>query len=211
MRHRHLIENNPVLLKEDWLPGEGETPWPELEELRETHQRLLGERSRTSQAIFELRRQFEHEDEQRHRTLADSYLKDEKVKLPPVTPDEKRETGLREAFAQAEAAADAFGEFCAQALDLLTEKQERWNRDLDKHRQEALAEKQEALKLVAEADAKAREYDRLRGWLVYAASGNSGRGINWGALETPPAEQPIELRPGLAGTELGYAEVGHAS
>jgi hypothetical protein len=207
LRHRHLLENNPALRREDWLPDAGESPWPEMDELRETHIRLLQERAETAQSVFDLRRNYEQEDEAAQQARVAGYLNDESAELPAVTPDDEREEALSDAIAEAEAASDAFAELCARALVMLAEKQGEWFGDLDAHRAGAIAEKEEALKAAAGADARAREFDRLRAWLARAGGGNSGLHVAWGHIDTPSADQPTELSSTTAGTELAYAGV----
>jgi len=210
MKHRQLLENNPAFMRVGWIPGGDDAPWDELAELREEHHRLLANRTRTAEAILNLRQAFEREDAERTQAKALGFRLDKKAAKVEVTPDADRESALREAHVEAEAALDALGDFLVEALDALAGRQAEWFADLDEHREVALAAKAEALKLAAEADANAREYEKLRAWLRKAASGNSGLHVLWDDLETPPAEQPIELSSGLAGTGVALASAGGA-
>src|SRR6266545_2921048 len=164
MKHRQLLENNPAFMRVGWIPGGDDAPWDELAELREEHHRLLANRTRTAEAILNLRQAFEREDAERTQAKALGFRLDKKAAKVEVTPDADRESALREAHVEAEAALDALGDFLVEALDALAGRQAEWFADLDEHREVALAAKAEALKLAAEADANAREYEKLRAW-----------------------------------------------
>jgi hypothetical protein len=180
-----------------------------LKEMRQTHLRLLSERDRAFGAVSELRRRFEREDEERKEALTAALLVDGKPRKVATTPEAERQAQLGEAMERGEAAIAALGEFLVEALAALDAKREEWSGDLDEHRRRADEKRGEALRVAAEAEAEAREFDRLRDWLSRTSGGDSGFHMAWGLLPTSPPEESIELSPALAGTDLtGYVRVG---
>lgn len=204
MKHRILLENNPALLRGDYFPEEGETPWAELDELRRTHVRLLAERASAGQALFDLQVRFEREDAGRREALATGLREGTSPELPPRTPEEERASALREALELAEASWEALGDFLAEAVETVVARMGAWESDLAEIDVEAEREREELRRRLAEIDVEARRYDRLRSWLSRAGQGADGFGVAWGHTSEPPASEPI----GEALARV-YGEVSH--
>ncbi len=179
-----LFENNPALLKENWLPEPELARWPQLRRLREEHVRLLGERVRTGREVSALRQRHEDEDKARAEALTTAYRDGSgEEDVPDVTPPEERAAELREAEARYKAAHEAFVAFLEEAVATVQEHADAWRDDLDKQAAEVERKRERAQQLLAEAEADEEEILRMRAWVTRTETGRRGH--------YPYAELPV--------------------
>src|SRR4051812_25764675 len=112
------IANAPVLWKAGWVP---ESEWDDLDELRETHERLLAARDDAAQRVLAARDSFESEDAERSQRLQAGYRAGEPVELPPPTSPEDRRAAIAAAVEEAKAAEAAFVSFLNDAVAKVAE------------------------------------------------------------------------------------------
>jgi hypothetical protein len=185
-----LIWNNPALLMEEWLPDP--PPWPELAEMRLDHLRLLQERARLGSELSGLRQRFKDEDETRAEAMQAAYREGAAPELAEVTPPEERQSVLAEAEAHATAANGALIDFLTEVLERLKAEQLAWLRRVESIELGIQEKREQARRLLAEADAEVGDVERLRSWLVRAASGRMGPHVAWAHLA--PSIPPEQMR-----------------
>lgn len=93
----------------------------------------------------------------------------------------------------------SLGEFLIEALETVDEKRQGWYGDLDARRHAAEEKRAQALRLTANAEREAHEFDRLRDWIRRTAGGDTGFQHAFALLPTPPPEVPITISPAVAG------------
>jgi hypothetical protein len=201
MKNRLHLDSNPSFRRADWLPEN--SGWPELDALHEQHVRLLAQVAQTSTAAANVHRRHEAEDEHRKNALTAAYRDGTEVaKLPQPTPPEQRQAELAAATEQGEAAIDALEEFIGQALTTLAAHRDEWFDQLDERVAAGEQKRQEARRLVAEADAAAGELHRMGHWLDRQTGGTLGP-IPYSELVPRPADRlPTLADDGAPGIEL---------
>jgi hypothetical protein len=163
MKQWLLLQNNPTLLRPDWLPPAD--VWPELAPMRREHERLLAQREQEIQTLREVERRFEAEDAARSVELKASYLTGGEPSEDGRGTEEARNTELADARLRVEAATDALVTFLTEAISEIQGRASGWYSDLDRRRAEAEARCVEIRKLLAEAETQVVETRRLGNWL----------------------------------------------
>jgi hypothetical protein len=179
----YLLENNPALSREDWAPDSA--PWPELLEVREQHLRLLRQVWECGDAVRELRRRYEAEDEARQDALKASFRNGAAEPLPPATPRAEREAALSELTEKVEAARKAFVDFLNEAFAIIKAHAPSWLASLEQRAEDADAMRDKARQMLREADVLEVEGQQLATWVLRAAKGNSGDQVAWGHINVP--------------------------
>jgi hypothetical protein len=183
MRNRAMDE--PAFSREDWLPERAE--WPELAELRERHVALLRTRQALAHERADLRRRFEAEDEARKTALQDAYAAGEQAPTLPEkgTATEEREAARQEINDRLASANAAFKEFIDEAVETIRERAPDWMADLDTKAAAAESKRQEAARLLAEAEAAESQFSSLRRWVERTARDRTGMHIGYTVLNAP--------------------------
>lgn len=163
MKRWLLLENNPALLRADFFPPEG--VWPELAPLRGEHERLLAVASGERQAYAEAQRKHEAEDAARGTELAAAFLAGGNPSDDTRATEEERHTELADARLRAEAAYDALVAFLTEALAQVQARADEWYAQLEPRHAAAQEKRDEAQRLLAEADAQVAEVRRFSNWL----------------------------------------------
>lgn len=155
-----LLKIRTLRERSDWLPS---GLWPELDELRAEHGEWLEAVREAGNEQIRLREQFKDEDEALNRAVAAG------TEPPEVTPGAERDATLKMAVAKSKAERDRLGEFLARALETIADKEPEWRNDLARLDIEAEAKREEARRLLADADRKAGEVLRTRRWVQRTA------------------------------------------
>jgi hypothetical protein len=188
-----------TLVKPDWLPP---GLWSELDELREEHHQLIEERKRTQAEAVAVRQRFEEEDRQRQ----EAYRRGKQAK---VTPRHEREDAIEDAKAKAGAAMDNLEEFLDEAVQTIQRKQGDWLEDL--RRAELLADekREEAMRLLAEADQLLAETKRNRLWVTRTAEDGTMGHISYREMGVAPSRQAADFKTVLrtAGGDAPYEDM----
>lgn len=206
MKHWPVLENNRALLHPGWLPPED--VWPELGELREEHLRLLAAREQAVIEAVEVQHRHEAEDADRSTEIKTALLDGDGLADAEGTPSDERSADLTEARLRVEAATDALVEFLTMALAEVTERAPDWYARLDAHAAEVEAKREEARRLLAEADQNVGGVQRMRHWLD-RESGKSPLGhYPFDQMPVPqPSHEPdlLQVLSGGATTEVVHA------
>ena len=179
---RSLVDS-PALRSNDWLP---EGLWPELDELRTRHHELLEQWQAAISAVADLHQRFEDEDEGRVQAYVDG-------KQPKVTGEPERVGMLAEAKAKLEAARRQLEAFLAEAVETIQKHEDEWQAELDARGAAAAEKRQEAARLLAEADQAVGEVTRTRRWLQRSTYPSGSRHISHDALSVPLPPPPPDL------------------
>ncbi len=191
-RHGGLLHEAPAVVRPDWLP-EGATP--ELDQLRDQQQALLGSAAEVDSAIAELRARYAAEDEA-HAEALRARARGEAVELPGPTPPDERAAELASLEAQAVAIGEVIEQFAADTIAEITDKYDAWTAALDEEDAEAARRVEEARRALAEAEAALGQRGQLRAWLQRTAGRHpvfrdvTGRHIAFGALAGVAGPQP---------------------
>lgn len=202
-----FLENNPALLDPDWLPDE--QAWPELAELRREHVRLLGIARDAAESYSAVLARHESEDGARSDAMRQAFLSggDHEDEAPD---QEARAAEVNEARVRAEAATDALVEFLTGAIAELQERAPQLYAELDGLALAAEAKREEAARLLAEAERHVGEQARRRFWLD-RISGVSALGhFPFGQIDVPLPPPPPDLTALLAGGAATALEVANA-
>src|SRR5215218_2861731 len=156
MKRWLLLENNPALSQPGWLPPP--EAWPELAPLRAEHERLLAVARQESAALSELRKRHEAEDAARGETMTAAFLAGSDPAVAGASA-QARDSELAEAHLRVEAATDALVTFLNEAIAEIRQHAPEWYATLERRRAEAEAKREEARRLLAEADAVVGEAD----------------------------------------------------
>ena len=183
-----LIGAEPGLTQPNWLPPAD--AWPELAECRAEHERLLGIVASEQSAVSALERRFADEDKNHSASLRDAFLGGDEPAQKATSPED-RAAQLAGARARATAATDALVASLENTLAEIAEKAPEWYDLLVSRRADADAKREQARRLVAEADAVAAEIGRMRFWLD-RESGRSVLGhFPYAEMALPPAETAV--------------------
>jgi hypothetical protein len=202
--HRWL-EDNPALLMRDWLPPEDE--WPELAELRTEHERLLDARTEAWEAAGELTGRFSAEDEARSEEMKVALREGREPDEVPVTSGEQRADESREAIALWDSATEVLVEFLQEATDEIADRAPELYAQLGQEEREAEAKREEARRMLAEADRRVAGITRKRHWLDRGSGASKLGHYPYEQMPIPEAPAPTDLESVLAGgaiTEVTY-------
>lgn len=141
-----LMKQAPAVNHKNWLPED--TPFPELNKLRERHVELLSKLEEAIKDRQKLEEKYEREDKTRIEAIQEG------KKEPTTTPKAKRDAALEKGSTRREAARQALASFVIEAVEQIREHASEWVGEIDHKR--ALAKEQ--IELAKEAW---REYDRL--------------------------------------------------
>lgn len=199
-----LRMNDQVLTQKDWLP---EGLFPELDELREEHHRLLDETYEVRNESIALHNKYEAEDEARKEALL---VGDDP---PSVTGSAERKDALADASARLQAKWDIVAEFCERAIATIREKGgERpefpdepgvklpeWRQYFAAQRAEADAEIEKARAALVAAEGKEARIKGNERWVDLTVRAKGGKYLaasqspplmtreEWGADKVPPS------------------------
>lgn len=183
MKRWLLLENNPALLRADWLPTADVCP--DLAPQRAEHERLLGIARQEADALGVLRARHEAEDAARGETLKAAFLTGGEPGEDGRETEEQRDTDLADAELRVEAAYDALVVFLTEAVAEVQHRAPEWYEVLEGRRTNAQAKLAEARRLLAEAESQAGEIERFAFWLD-RESGKSALGhIPFAEIGTP--------------------------
>jgi hypothetical protein len=207
-----FLEDNPAVEQPGWLPPAEECP--ELADLREQHEHVLATFADARRAVGDLHRRAEAEAAAQTDALKDAILAGkgaDTVELPEVT---VAEGDVAEAIRRAQVARDALQQFARQAVETMRERATTIHAGLDERLREADAKREQARKLLAEADRVGAEPKRMRNW-IDRATGDSALGLYAYAdmpapLATPVPEvfQEIAGLPPTTVVAVGHNETG---
>lgn len=180
--------NDQVLTRKDWLP---EGLFPELDELREEHHRLLDETYEVRDESIALHKQYDDEDEARKEALL---VGDDP---PSVTGSADRKDALADATARLQAKWDIVADFANRALATIREKGEapefpdqpgvflpEWRQYFVAQRAEADEEIEKARQALAAAEAKEARIKGNERWVDMTVRGKGGKYL--AASQSPP-------------------------
>jgi hypothetical protein len=184
-----LRMNDQVLTRKDWLP---EGLFPELDELREEHHRLLDETYEVRDESIALHDKYEAEDEARKEALLAG------DDPPPVTGSADRKDALADVTARLQAKWDIVAEFANRALAIIKEKGgERpefpdepglvlpeWRQYFAAQRAEADEEIEKAKQALAAAEGKEARIKGNERWVDMTVRAKGGKYL--AASQSPP-------------------------
>jgi hypothetical protein len=193
-----ILEQEPTFTRPTWLPES--SPWPELDKLHADHVRLLEARQQAAQAVSAVRQRHEREDEARREALTAAIREGRDAdELPSATSAEQRDAEVREAMQNWDAATHALAALIKETLAALNEHARAWLDDVGSHVAEARQRREEAQRVLDEADEAVRKLGVLDLWLR-RSTGRHNRGhYPFGEMAVPPADLPPDL-----GNILGY-------
>jgi hypothetical protein len=207
MKRWLLLENEPALLRADWLPPEEEAP--ELAELRKEHVRLLALRQKVWDEASANVEKFKAEDDARAEELRLAYREGREPNLGDGTPPEERREVTEAGVARIEAVTDALVEFLTEAIKEVRDRQHELYEKLNAKVAEAVALRAEAQRLLAEADAAVGNTHRMRSWLDRTTGNATIKWhLSWGETSAPAPPEEIDWAEALAGGSS--MEVSHA-
>lgn len=151
-----LKKYRPVMAKADWLPA---GLWPELDEIRDQHEEAVANLAEAKSRENALRFRLEREDKAR----VDAYKTG--AEAPEMTPPAEREAQTRDAKARVEGADARLAETVEQAVALIEANAAEWLADLARRERDAEEGREEAARLLAEADRASAEVARIDRWL----------------------------------------------
>lgn len=174
------LEGQVALFDKDWLP---EGIFPELDELRLEHHRILDERC--GHLVSELQAKYEAEDAARQEALNAG------EEPPPVTGSADREDSIKDAKARSWAVMERLAAFVERAAEVIKEKGgerpefpdepglvlSEWRQQFAASRSEAEVELEEARAALAKAERRAAYVDQIEGWLDRTVKPRGGRYI----------------------------------
>jgi hypothetical protein len=204
-----VLEDDRALTMPEWLPTEDVAP--ELAELREQHLRLLAAQKDAAKTGGDLRRAYEGEDERYQQALQSAATtgSDLGSVVNEATPPEVRTERLREADQRLAATNDALLAFCLRAVEEVKERAPELYSALAARVDAAEAKRDEARRLLEEADLAVRATMPLRNWLDRTTGRTTMVGhYPFGMMEIPPAPEQIDWAGVLGGGSV--MEVEHA-
>jgi hypothetical protein len=201
-----LLEENPALLRPDWMPPPED--WPEFADDRAEHVRLLAVRQQAWDEACALSARFQAEDEVRAQAVKTALVEGREPDEPETTPPAQREDERREALLKWEQATDLFVEFLERLCAEIRQRGPELYAALEAENGDAEKMRQEALRLLAQADRQAGEGVRKRGWLDRGTGRSFGGYVPFAALGVPEPPEPIDFEAVLAGGSV--TEVSHA-
>jgi len=186
-------QSEPTLSREDWLPAE--SPWPELDELRERHVRLLHERQALAEQRGDLREGFEEEDQRRSDVMKAAYTAGEDpatAELPEATPPEDREAAIAEINEKLKAINQALEDFLNEAIATIQAREGEWLIDLAARGQVASEKREEAARLLAEAAGVEDGLTRTMAWVERTARDRTRMHFPFADMRLPTEEYDKE-------------------
>lgn len=178
-----ILEREPALLKPNWLPNEA--AWPELAERRAQHERLLAAIAEVGQEALAARQRHDAAEKAHADELQAAFLEGRAPSEPEERqPPEARAAEVADFERRASAARAALNQFLEETLAEIKERAPEWYALLSERQAEVEAKREEARRLLAEADASVGEAERMRFWLA-RATGESPLG------QYPFAEMPV--------------------
>lgn len=193
-RPLRLIEEAATLAEPGWLPvGTG---WDGLDELAEEHRRLITARSGVTQERTALLARYEEEDRAHNEALRQGFRRGGDGALPEVTAAEDRRAAMLAVEQRHQAANDALDEFLTEAVEAIESRADGWLDTLAERRSGALRQREEAARLLAEAEEEEMRLRILEGWITR----NAGRDMRPSMRITPTRFMPwdrmaVEYRP----------------
>lgn len=151
-----LLRHYPVVSKSGWLPA---GLWQELDECREVHEEAIAALAKATTEAQAIGDRFRAEDEARIEAYKTG------LETPTMTDPAERGRLTAEAKAKFEGARESLAEAVATAIALLEERGKDWIADLEKREGEAEAKREQAAKLLAEAQAESDELLRTKQWV----------------------------------------------
>lgn len=177
-----LRKYRPVMAKADWLPA---GLWPELNEIRDQHEGAVARLAEAKSRENLLRSRLEREDKAR----VDAYKTG--AEAPEMTPPAEREAQTRDAKARVEGAEARLAETVEEAVALIESNAAKWLVDLARREEAAEDSREEAARLLAEADRASAEVARIDRW-VRRTTGDAPLGhISYKNLPLPSPDRHV--------------------
>ena len=181
---RRILEDNPALLKQDWLPED--PPWSDLGEIRDEQLWYLERLSEAMAATHAVMSKFRQEDAERAEAAKRAvHNGGSKKDLPKVTLQAERERQMGEAAEQHTAVLAAFAEFLRNSTNAISESIPDRLDDLKVEREEADAKILATRQALADAEVEKAKLDQLEMWLVKHRGGARGQITAFGDTSTP--------------------------
>jgi hypothetical protein len=193
-----LLEDYPALMDRGWLPAADE--WPEFGELRDEHHRLLDACDRAIRIASETNARFRAEDDQVAAEMKAALKegREEKHDLK-VTPTEERRKEGTDNRTRITVAITGLEEFLEGAINDVKELAPGLYEGLATEDAEAEAKRQEAARLVAEAEVVAAEVQRKRMWLNRESGPKTPMShFPFEQVAAPLPEEKVDLEAALA-------------
>jgi hypothetical protein len=199
VRRWRFLEDNPATTNPGWFPSAVDCP--ELAELRAKHERLLLGFHEALKALGDLKSRAESEKERQGKSLLDAILAGGSPTTTPLPEPSVTEEELAEAGQRAEVARDALQTFAEDAVQSVRAQAGAIRAGLAGRFGEADAKRDEARRLLAEAERLSAEPMRLQHWLD-RATGASVLGLYPFEQMEVPVPVPV---PGLFQEIAGLA------
>jgi len=201
-----LVTDAPALTAPTWLPTDSGIGW--LDSLGADHRRLLAARAVAARAVAALPERFQDEDRGRAEALSLGLRAGREPDLAPATTPEQRSAAIAAADERLAAANAALDSFLADAIATIEERAPEWLGGLADRRERAAVQRQEAARLLAEAEAEDAACWRLGEWIERNAGTHprpsfrnvpAVRYVGWDTVESlrPPAPPSDDDRPQL--------------
>jgi hypothetical protein len=184
-----------------WLP-QG-TGLDGLDDLAVEHRRLLGVGAELGAELHALRKQYEQEDAARDAALQGNVSTGKNERLPDVTSPDVRQHKMGEVEQRMLAAARALQEFLNGAMEEIRRREGEWDTALLERVAEAEAQREEAIRLLAQAEAKVHAVDHMRRWVHRNSTGGDHWLIAYDELPIPTPEPQPDLSE-IGGTVLSH-------
>jgi hypothetical protein len=188
---QRILDDGPALLKRDWLPPEDE--WFELADLRREHHRLLDERSAALRIAMETNAKFSTEDESRNSELEAAIREGRDEREVELTPKEERKAEREQNIARIEAANRALARFLQEALAGMKARAQEHYARLDAVSATAEQKREEAARLLKEAERTVANVQRKRMWFDRISGRAYGGYISYEQMPVPEPPEPLDL------------------
>lgn len=173
-----ILEDSPVVVKEDWLPAD--TEFDALNELATEHRETLADLRDISAQIHALRAKYQQEDDAALEAQRRAYATGEDAQIPKRTANSAREKAMQELSERGLVAQEHLAEVASEVIATCQANLDAWSDTLRSHEREAQGRVAELRQQLQTVEAEAAQAPDLRVWLERTARGKPGQLVHWG-------------------------------
>lgn len=202
--HRfRLLNENPALRREGWLPPDAVLP--DLDGKRAEHQRLLEVVRELNDALVELGARHRAEDEAAVAATREAILAGNDPVLVPTPDKELQAAESAEAQMRHAAATEALQQFAQETIETVRAQAPEWEDELAEREAAADSKREQARRLLAEAETLVLELGRVRQWIDRTTGKLIFGHLPWDEIKVPTGAThtgPADPYPGLREAEV---------